>query len=282
MPDASNALAGFSVTETADSKYNETFAQVSSTTCGVLQTCTYNSFYWTAQVQNVSFTFHYSASNGTPPQSATITFNSVGPSGVTVTSSAVSSPQVPTFFSGANGDQMGFGDGFNLNGILFSRTDASNGSPAGSFFWVQIINSRDFQFIPEPGIQSTNGPLLDNSYPYASGSTVGDSPAVTLINSYGEIEDHFIATIYLMWKPQPASNCSGSDCTIEVPLGSSQWAYINDGIYTQNTAINSPPTSLHGWVPAPASCLNNVASKFSPQGGTSQYPKWNDTVLNSH
>jgi hypothetical protein len=279
MPDASNALAGFSVTEN-ENKYVRSVTQVSGTTCGFLQTCTYNSFYWTAPVQSVAFTFKYTASNGTPEQSATITFTAVGPSGVTVTPTAASSPKGPYFFSDVAGDAMGLGDAINTVGMKFSRTSPSDGSPVGNFFWVQVINSRDYRFIPNPGIQSKESPLLDNSYPYSTGSTVDDSPAVDLISTDGEIEDHFIATMYLMWKPQAASNCNGNDCTIEVPLGSSQWGYINDAIYTQNPDINSPPTSLHGWVSAPAKCLNNTAKDFSFQGGTNGYPDWNDTVLN--
>jgi hypothetical protein len=175
---------------------------------------------------------------------------------------------------------MGLGDGINTNGVVFNlSSDAS--SPTGSFFWVQVINSRDYRYIPEPQFQTEAESALDSSYPYANGNTVGDSPEVQLVPANGEMEDHFIATMYLMWKPQADTTCS-ENCTVEVALGSVQWAYINDGIETLDPTISSPPTSLHGWVPAMSTCTSATAGTYAAQGGTMAYPKWTNTIANSN
>jgi hypothetical protein len=168
--------------------------------------------------------------------SVTATFNLVGPTNVKVT--AVTSGTITTD-TGAklnvtgkvtcfdNGTQVGLADGKTSAGIAFTAAATMPSGSSGTFGWVQIINSDNYQYSGPNGYtaaeKSTGGLDLEagkTTYVYGIGNWVDDSPSMPLGSGTAGITQasrQFEATMYLMWLADSAAD------TIPVPIGMSTW-----------------------------------------------------------
>ena len=147
-------------------------------------------------------------------------------------------------------------------GITFTRPTTS--SPAGSFFFVQLVTG-DLVVYNRTGGQmncpASNTPGLDANYPYQGGTnnTVTDAPFNPLLSTYATSTRNFAATMYLMWQ----SNTTGS---IPVPMGSVAWGF--SGLSTKQ-----PDGS---WV---ITSGNGSAQPFAPASGVNSIPQWTGLVV---
>ena len=154
--------------------------------------------------------------------------------------------------------------------------------PTGSYSWVQILNQYQVQFLgPQLGSQTYGQaalPALDGVYPYNfTGKTnvpndlAADQPFSVLAQTCAEDAVVFSATMYLLWTPAPASGCTGTNCTMPVPLGSFNWGYGCDSINTLNPSANNGNVS--GWVLAGCQHPTQPAQPQFQAGAS--YPSWN-------
>jgi len=189
---------------------------------------------------------------------------------------------VPNIYnSQANGPTLGFVALLNpAIGLTVSATNPS-GAQAGSFSWVQLLNSEKvtvreggpnsgaglFQCIPS-FFANDPAPELDTQYPAGTGYTFADSPHSTLLppqtgDVLGEQQLSESFTTYLMWNP----NLQGS---IPVPLGSVIWQWACDGVNTL-----TPQTNGTTWVRGCAAPQNPGQAQFNPG---SSYPNWRNVA----
>jgi hypothetical protein len=133
-------------------------------------------------------------------------------------------------------------------------------------------------------------PQLDNAFPYGynpngqwlgtvfqtnvPNDTAQDSSGIGLPSYWGEVARSFQATMYLMWAPTPDPRCTGSSCTLMVPLGSAQWNWAGDVIDTQifrtNMAIAYPL-----WMPNYEAQSYVVFQKSNPGNDpNNSFPIW--------
>ncbi len=296
-------------------------------------------FYWTStggsqQVQ-YNVTFQYCVNNTTQCPSTTATFNVAGPTAPNGIFFTATTPQVtnllPTgavnVYPPGNANEgnsshwwLEFGNGNGINGMSFATVanavvppviDLNNPNQTNhaSFQWVQLIGSINVQFLTNPATPNsvTQGPLLDNWYPYAvftgQPNSTYDSPGHPLaaysspptdpptLIPLGELAEAFSATMYLMWDPalpsgcQPASttedpitktiSSTASNCTdsIPVPLGQVTWGFSGDTINTvPNQNISEQEWLLECGGPSPATPIVQPSSS---------YPPWSSTFTNS-
>lgn len=121
---------------------------------------------------------------------------------------------------------------------------------------------------------------LDTDYPYSQSSTSvfdtpGDSLAVyTASQALNSIEyeeaRQFDATMFLMWIPTDAANCTAS-CAIAVPLGSIRYQWSGDTLDSLNASLGAS-----GWLNS--TCGSPIQGNFTPSGGVIGYPNWNSVV----
>ena len=254
-------------------------------------------YYWVDTGNSRTMTYSYTLNNGNS-NSATATFNVAGPTNPSVTVQA-GYAGVWSTNSGAS-QVLGFAGlaappeitGGGSDGIILLALQPPPSWPAGSYSWVQVLQY-DKSTVLQPSGPYTGyslapiGPMLDNYYPYpARNRNVGsdlavDAPNIGLCTKWGEAARNFSAKMYLMWTPGVGAGCSGTACTIPIPLGSIAWQWSADVINTlspQNTA--SDGTQANGWVRQ--SCTAPSApNSYNPQFVQSNaYPTWASAAQN--
>lgn len=161
--------------------------------------------------------------------------------------------------------------GFGPTGIQFNPT-VTTPSGSGQFKWAQFITNDAYGLTTTGGtVQScvdvtapptTTGTGLDSGWPYTTGSSTHDSPAVALESSaYKKESRSFSATMYLLWNPLLPSS-------IDVPLGSVSWGFSGAATYTPGSC-----TSTSNW------CLTSNSKTTPTWTPSSTYPDpWSDYV----
>jgi hypothetical protein len=250
-----------------------------------------------------------SFTNGTvgPLNAASVTFNVTGPTVPNVTIDAgwagifniTQGPVVNGQPAWPAGLALGLGglgapSGYTtpLAGINLQAAAQPPSAPAGTYSWVQLLNYDTIQAITQTGTVNLSltpastfaaGPVLDTQYPYAStyqsspqgspNDSAIDGAYLIFCQGWGEFARSFSATIYLLWTPAAgATGCSGSACTIPIPLGSVNWQWAGD-------AINTLYPTTTGWtVSPPSGCTGpsqgSIYQAFAP---VSAYPSWSVT-----
>ncbi|HWB84233.1 MAG TPA: hypothetical protein VG675_08840 [Bryobacteraceae bacterium] len=136
----------------------------------------------------------------------------------------------------------------------------------GQYSWIQVLTNYNWHYINAQGrwvCPLDFSPEGDGAV--VAGATFTDNPWVLATPDRGETEVAFDAKTYLMWMPNPASECSGSACTIPVPLALFNWSWTADAI---NTRPNDDTGS--GWI---FTGCQNCSSDAAAQP-TSVPPEW--------
>ena len=161
-----------------------------------------------------------------------------------------------------------------ISGIKFTASTNNPAGIAGTLSFVQFISNITDVSVQVDGKTSTcttpGVNAIDTYYPYATGSQTTDNPGVPNLNSRGftEVSESFAAQMYAMWTPNLAA-------AIPVPLGSIQWNYAGDAIYSNASGT---------WILNPNSAVRNSAGNAN--AGTSSlfqasisYPQpWNSNI----
>jgi len=191
------------------------------------------------------------------------------------------------------GPYIAFGTSDTGPGITFTANPTSpqggSGVINGIYSWVQLITAdqktyrlsvsgvqycTNAAFGPDPTTQVVDTtPALDTSYPYATGISTLDAPALKLTptqgtQNVGEMKNAVSFAMYFMWDP-------GLQNSILVPLGTVTWQYGCDAI---NTLTPQPAPNGTNWTAACASPLTPGKGTFVP--GTS-FPKWTRPISTS-
>ncbi len=236
-------------------------------------------FYWVfaGNSQTVTFTLQYVNSQTSQVQTATAqaTFNVTAPSPATPTvtlpangnlyidtlTGCTSNPSGPNLvFGNISGPVPGCPGSYTGSpGIAFSPPSTS--TPAGTFFFVQLINGDTVKY-NSLTCTATNTPGLDGAYPYQNktGQPVNDAPFSPLPSTYSTSSRTFNATMYLMWQ-------SSTQNSIPVPMGSVPWQF--SGSTTQSGGTWSTPSG------------SGSAQAFIAASGTSSFPTWTGVVGNA-
>jgi hypothetical protein len=248
--------------------------------CQTLQNSACVTFYWvTAGTQTI--TYSYTLSDGSKG-GATANFVVAGPTNINVNAPTSTLVIVPS------PDLVSFGtDPVTSPGVQFDAT-ATTPPPgnSGAFSWVQIVEPYQSRLLTGQAVAQvvycTNDifdvpkpqPVLDTSYPYATGPKTKDSPAAPLMATYqgSQVGEMAVAaqafTMYLLWTPNAVSPCQDLGCTIPVPLASGSWGYACDAANTLQGETNGTQWSL--LCPTPA---NNTPGKVK-FSATAQHPQW--------
>jgi len=271
--------------------------------------CAYPSFYFISQGSS-QFRFSYTPTGGTS-QDANVTFNVVGPTGVSLTAKPAQDYQVTI----RPGSALAAGHAYGTNataGMSFTASATLAGVPKGQnggFTWVQLIDKWQSQERTASGAQtclknslvSSQLPVLDNWYPYPSGGTyytfpfqfdsANDSPQVALASTsaLGEKAYSMQFTMYLMWDPALPSGCNPasinnvslvsaqSQCeSIPVPLASLVWTTAADAT---NTLVQQPqglPLNGTTWVimGCSSASANQCVLSVPNKDPNNSYPVW--------
>ena len=239
-----------------------------------------DTFYWTNAGTSRAMLYQYTLTSGAKG-SATVTFNVSGPTGgpMTATPGTVNVWPAGTAAGGAATTpwlEFGTAQAGNV-GMNFVATATPPSGNTGSFSWVQLVGTNSWQFRTNPTSGThTFGTGLDNTYPYAGSiNNTNDSPGVQLdggTSAEGEAAETFNATMYVMWTPTASTACTGTACTIPVPLGSAAWSFSGDVTKTLNPAQG---TTTKTWI---KSC---GAAGTVTVTASSSYPVWTNTIHNS-
>jgi hypothetical protein len=182
----------------------------------------------------------------------------------------------PSYYPGPYLLELGDGSRGGSPGIQYSVSPATTPPPGnmGSYSWVQLIvkyvasyltttGRVDYESVSVVGDPNANPPIppdpnpqLDSSYPYATGNSAEDSPAIPLqpFTPIGEGGATFVAATYLMWTPNKDASCtSGANCVVPVPLGSFTWSWSGDAV---NTMAQQADGTTH--------CLNCPTTNPTP------------------
>jgi hypothetical protein len=283
------AIAGFSVGPPSPPAplpgYAETITNVPSTNpCGTAQNCDYAPFYWVTP-STYTVTFQYTIGGSGSPGSTTLTFTVQGPSvnGASATPGTIQllPPGTVINHRPTTSPWLNFGNPNDVPGMEFTApSDPTNGqkwSLIGQYSWVQIVNSITVNIVATPPQSAAPFvPGLDNTYPYGGTNSTNDSPGIALDTSQNELAETFSATMYLLWTPPGPSGCSGSECTVPVPLGSIAWGFNGDAVNQQQLDVTNADQT---WV---VSCGQPLPAEPTFQQGNSSnsYPTWTAVAKN--
>ena len=125
--------------------------------------------------------------------------------------------------------------------------------------WVQLITGSRRRQLNDGTWQKILSPGLDGGYPYSSGTTAEDAPAVKLTSALAEVDIDDSFTMYLMFKP---IDIPVGGAGIFVPLKVTTWGWSADAIRNETT-----------W------SLSGTPSKTTPStSDATEYPIWNQVV----
>jgi hypothetical protein len=267
-----------------------------------LPTLTYNpgvTFYWVSSGGSpFTVTYSYCVSNGQCSPQSSATFSVAAPTGAGVTVSTDTMHVWPNYLAPnlPGPVLLQFGNtqpNSTTQGITYSVSSTTS-PPAqnqGTYSWVQLISKYVVTYMTNAGSQTCqpdgflgNPPLvppdpnpeLDSKYPAYTGNAGEDSPPSPAEpwDPIGEADTTFAATTYLMWTPNPDSECtSGAACVIPVPLGSFNWGWSGDAINTMVSQSNGT-----NWILSCGSNTqgNNVTFQTSnpAEDPNYSYPVW--------
>lgn len=279
----------------------------SGATCGTANYCDFPTFYWVDTGGNGStFTikYTYTLSGTTYTGSASLTFDVQGVTGAGISPPIVSTVNVatnyaPSYYPGPYLLELGDGSPNGTPGIQYSvsSTTSPPSNNAGTYSWVQLIvkyvssyltttGRVNYESVSVVGDPSANPPIppdpnpqLDSLYPYATGKSAEDSPAIPLqpFTPIGEGGATFSAITYLMWTPNADSSCaSGSSCVVPVPLGSFTWGWSGDAINTLAQQANG--TTYYRNCPTTKPTPGNFQVSNPAKDPNYSYPVWQHTA----
>lgn len=187
-------------------------------------------FYWAYPAASVNATYQYTMIGGggsATSTAATANFKVTGPTGGTMTSSALSQLYIANLSAcstrsagpyliyslGASGTACSFT--VTTPGITFNSPTGYSNASGGTFFLGQLVNNDTLT-----GGGTTYGPGLDTSWPYASGTPFphNDNPNIYLASTYTNLTRSFKANMFLMWQ-------STTSNSIPIPLGYQTWQF---------------------------------------------------------
>ena len=145
-------------------------------------------------------------------------------------------------------------------GLRFPAQVNPPANPAGSFSWIQLVNSYNDSHVFQDGTLScVGGPGLDTSFPTGTGLHYADGPddqiAVISENPETRTLDNDVFTAYLMWSGDSDPNAvpnSTSDY-IPVALGYVKWYITGDAVFNSDLGVWS---------------INHSSSVYSNGGNT--------------
>ena len=202
----------------------------------------------TASTSGSTATYYYTAAGtSTVTYTATLTNNSI----VSAATTFIVSAPTFTITSQVGTININSDDGLELQ---LGRDSAAKGAPGvkfvasitqppgvtGSSQWVQLVESYSGTYSPGGGTCTSSG--LDTDYPYSTGPTVTDSPAVALQSPFTSEQISTSFVMYLQWQPPAPS--------IPVAIGQAIWSWSAAAALSgSNWAISgtpSPPTPTVG------------------------------------
>lgn len=269
-------VAGY--TPSTDSGVVQHFPIAQAGTCQTLtEACL--TFYWVDQAASRTITFSYTLSSG-HGSSATVNFRVDGPTGAAITTTTDTTRIVQSNMVG-RGAVLGMGPNGNPVGILFRASASLPMGNQGQISWIHLLRTYNQHYLDGTGGYACGlkqSPALDVVLPYNSYQTGGiphdtseDSPSVNLDllpNGVvgGEVSAWFQATMYLMWEPTAAPACTGSACTIQVPLSKVDWSWTGDAVNT----LQAQPDNGTTW-----KLTGCETSSRNPSGSiTTAHPEW--------
>lgn len=277
-PNSQNAVGNFSVSSQATG-YMEALTPLSGTSCSNQYGCPYAPFFLVTPGIAQSFTFTYTIAETGAQGSATVTFTPTGPHGVSLSASTQPVQQ----FTQNGKDHLALGNGASNStaGIIFT---ASQSEAPGTYYWVQVVTEHVINFIQNDGLYTityTQGDPdyklgLDVSYPYNDFGdapvSIGDSPGIDLLPTWGFYSGAFRATMFLLWAPPPATTCQSSgNCVVPVPLASASWGFSSCTV--NSLSPNTTGNNFDGWVLD--SCSSPFGVTTSSLSKSTDYPIWN-------
>jgi hypothetical protein len=248
------ASQSWSVGGTIVGGYSASSASGSATAATLNQQST--TFYWASAGNSLPVTFTLNLSNGQSPK-ASVTFNVAGVTSPSMGPQNYGSLTIDNLTGCSQqqgGPYMVYG---NISGPAPGCAGQYTGTPGmsfapsgtqpsggGTFSFVQLINSDSRNYTSSSGNYScSHSSGLDTGYPYPV-NNVGnatDAPFIPLPSTYTTASRTFNATMWLMWTPSTApSGCTGSACTIPVPLGYTTWQF--SGSTTQSNGTWGTPS----------------------------------------
>jgi len=245
-------------------------------------------FYWVSSGSSSQLITYNYTMNNQEPNSASVTFNVSGPTGLNVSVDIGKATVEP--ITGNNVTPGGtptlilFGvplrsPNTGTAGIVFQASATPPTGNNGRYLWTQLVNNdlmyREGYYTRGQctGGPNPSNPQLDKEYPYSA--TLNSSPNPLIPNDIAtdnptsrtamdqrvaEFARSFTATMYLLWTPTANNTCqslNGNACTIPVPLGSinpnAGWHFVGDTINALNTtgAVNGT-TWIMQYNPQPA------------------------------
>jgi hypothetical protein len=187
-------------------------------------------FYWVAPGSAYQMTYHYTLTNGNMSPNATVTFNVVGPSSITITPSGEKLNIV---------NSTNPADQFLDWGILLKGAATPPSGYSGSYSWFQIVKSVNTtdKSVDGDSLTCTNGPGFDAGgtlqFPYASGLNAEDGASDPL-DSTTQTEASETASFqtFLMWN---ANIGSGASASIPIALAVLPWNIFGDVVWNSST-----------------------------------------------
>jgi hypothetical protein len=263
-------VAGYSTGKTEGTV--QTFPATKVGNCQTLtESCL--TFYWVDQGVSRSINFSYTLSNG-QGKSATVVFNVTGPSEPAV--AIVPKPLDRTKIQIGPGGALGAGRSV----VMYFGSNAIGGPPGitltgsanrpsanqGQYSWIQVLTKYNWRYVNAQGrwvCPLDASPEGDGGV--VPGAIFEDTPWVFATPDLGETAVTFEAKAYLMWTPNQAAGCTGSACTILVPLALLNWSWTAD-------AINTRPDDATGggWI---FTGCQNCSSDVTAQP-TGVHPEW--------
>jgi len=189
-------------------------------------TSTYT-LYWAYPTSGVNATYQYTMSGGGGSVSspvATATFNVTGPSGGTMTFTAISSLHIANlsacsgfsagpyliYATGATGSACSLSA--TTSGITFNTPAGYSNTSGGSFVIGQLVS-----YDTLTGGGTSYGPGVDAPWPYGGDILPNDdNPWIYLLSTYRTVTRSFQATMFLLWQSSTANS-------IPAPLGYQTW-----------------------------------------------------------
>jgi len=232
--------------------------------------------YWVYAGQSLVVQYSYCMNNNQCSQQVSATFNVTGPSGGTMVSTPISSPQMhinTLSDAGTSAPYLVYGNlsgsltapTCNPCGISFLATGYTNDS-GGSYLFGQIINTDNIT----GSYSCTTSSGLDDQFPYGNSSPKGtaDSPPLRLDPTDTTLTRTFNATMYLFWQ-------SSTTNSIPVPLGYQQWKF--SGTATCSASCQSAAN----WAATTNSSGTGLVNAFvasTPAQPFSGYPTWSGSA----
>jgi len=252
-------------------------------------------FYWVYPTNGVTATYQYTMSGGGSSAAgpvSTATFNVTGAGTMTNNPyTKVTIDSLQPCGGGTAGPAMVYG---NITGTICKANAGGtwgiyfvpSGAPAGTYSYVQLINTDTTTYTPNSGslYTCTTSQGVDSAYPYAgiipntNPPQALDAPGVPLPSvNYKTVNRSFSATMFLLFTSSVANS-------IPVPLGYQTWAFNGTAKCTSScgTVANWTPTT--NGTPGPVGSFAASNGTQTTDGYTALkygYPIWGNVATQS-